>query len=427
MTVLRITINNESLIDNKWLMTDGIEEIGSGESSFLDILALDGYTSIEIYLSPFLASIFRVNIAHISDKKINDDLLLGLVEDNLVEDLESCKPLLMRLSEGDSFIAVLNKSFYEHLINSLSDYVKLVKFIQPISYLTAFEEDKWTVYLSGGSNFVRTSQFEYYLLDDSDFIPETLEMMLDSYEKDSLIIYCDNLDLVESIQTKYKLLCQVETELKYGNLVWNFYNEKTKKFNYKITSDNKQSLIKSSKMLGVVALLYVLVWSIDFAYLLVEKYRLQAQVTKTLTGLIKVDSYQSSLLGKVNDQLNGLAHSKGYYAASDFPFLMSMFLQNMPEVNQSMIVGVKYSTNELTIFLNSQFKDTDIENYAEILRTKKIAMSVSDYTAYQSSQQDEGTKNGGGLLDDDNSKEQKMQNAQWVVSLQEINIVELSK
>lgn len=424
MTVLRIQVNNELLIDNDWFLINGTDDLGSGQASIKDALALDGYDSIEVYLAPFLATVFKVDISHISDRKITDELLLGLVEDNLVEEVENCKPLLMRLSDGGAFVAVLNSAFYQNLIQLFSEHIKLVKFIQPSPYLSAFEDGKWTICLTDEAKYIRTSQFEYYLLDDGDLFPDMLRMMLDSYTEDSIIVYANNQEIINELENKYKLLCKVETEFQYGNLLWNFYNEKSKRFNYKFTQENKSSLIKVGKTLGLICGLYVVFWVVGLGYLVVDKYRLQSQVSKLLTGLIKFDGYQTNLLGKVNDQLGGLAHSKGYYSSRDFVFLMNAFLQNMPEVNQTMIVGVKFSNNTLHVLLNSQFQNNNMDNYIELLRTKRIAMEVTDYASFQSASQGDGKSNNGGGLLDDSDKDQNVKNAQWVVSLHEINTVE---
>lgn len=421
MTIIRIFINNEALTESNWSLVNGSDELGSGTDSIANILALE-YEHIEIYLAPHLATIFKVDIEQISDRKINDELLLGLVEEYLVEDLENCKPLLMRVSSGESYVAILYALFYTQLISEFNEHIKQVKFIQPLPFITEYKDNTWTVFLSKEYKFVRTSLFEYYILDDSGIIPDVLGHMLQNYSGSEINVYAEDVSVVEYIESTYPIQCNKATELHYGTSTWNFYNEKSRRFNLKLNQSNKKSLLKLSKFFGFFASVYVICWVINLGYLIINKYNLQSQVAKNLTGIIRVDSYQANLLSKVDEQLNATYHTKGLFAPSDFAGLFDVFLRNVPEINQSMIVGLKYSGSTLNVFLNSQFTNANFANDREILLTKRILANLSDYSSYQAQNSNNAQNNNGGGILDNNSTDSaaQMSDASWVISLQTV-------
>lgn len=421
MTIIRVFINNEFLIDNDWVLLDGQTESGRGVGSIADIIAME-YEHLEIYLAPQLSTIFKVDIEHISDRKINDELLLGLVENQLVEELDDCKPLLMRLSDGQSYIAVLIAEFYNQLISALKEHVKQVKFIQPLPFITEFVDEQWTVYLTKTSKFIRTSMFEYFLLDDAMPIPDVLDAMLKSESQKVIKLYSDDDSLVEYIQSNYDVKCVSEKELHYGNLIWNFYNEKSKRFNLKFDVSHKNSLFKLARSVVAFVAVCMVFWVINLSYLVVAKYRLQSQITKDLSGIMRVDSYQPTLLSKVNDQLNAIYHTKNLYASNDYVSLFDVFLRSMPDINQRMIVGTKFSNGVLEVFLNSQFSNNNFSNDHEILLSKRILANIDSYQDYQAkNSSDNQSNNGGGILDNNSTATaQQMSDAAWVITLQPV-------
>mgnify|MGYP006340924407 FL=1 len=189
MTILRVFIHNEDLMACNWQLYDALEQTGAGSDSLAAIMKIP-FDAVEVYLSPHLATIFKAELGAVSDRRISDELLLGVIEDNLAEEIDECKPILMRLTDGASYIAVLTRNFYQRLLESLSEHVKQVKFIQPFSYASHYQNNLWTVFLIGEHKYVRTSQFEYFLLDDAAPLPLLLESMLENYTEDSLILYC---------------------------------------------------------------------------------------------------------------------------------------------------------------------------------------------------------------------------------------------
>ncbi|MDD3266222.1 MAG: hypothetical protein PHC75_03460, partial [Burkholderiales bacterium] len=66
------------------------------------------------------------------------------------------------------------------------------------------------------------------------------------------------------------------------------------------------------------------------------------------------------------------------------------------------------------------FSRKNFDEVKEILITKQVLSSITDYQTYQSAQQQNtSNNNGGGILDSDNSSaEQKIEDATWVISLQ---------
>jgi len=424
MTILRVFIHNEDLIACNWQLYDALEQIGAGGDSLLTIMKM-AFDSVEVYLSPHLATIFKAELGAVSDRKISDELLLGVIEDNLAEEIDECKPILMRLTDGESYIAVLTRSFYQRLLESLSEHVKQVKFIQPFSYASHYHDKLWTVFLIGEHKYVRTSQFEYFLLDDAAPLPLLLESMLENYTEDSLILYCEDVAVQEYLEQKYSIKCQLYTEFNYGALLWNFYNEKSKRFNLKLTTEAKTALFKLSKSAGVLLIIYLIYWLLNLGVLVYEKHKLEKQVIQDLNGVVKIEQFTPNLLATIDDKLNTMSHDKGVYSQNDYIFLFATFLKTMPDVNKNMLAGSKYSAQHLQVFLNSQYDPAQFNNDKVILLNKRILATITDYKSYLASQ-DSASKNnnGGGVLDNmdaNGGTAAQMPDPAWVISLQIIS------
>ena len=424
MTILRVFIHNEDLMVCNWQLYDALEQTGAGSDSLSSIMKI-AFDSVEVYLSPHLATIFKAELGAVSDRRISDELLLGVIEDNLAEEIDECKPILMRLTDGESYIAVLTRNFYQRLLESLSEHVKQVKFIQPFSYASHYQDELWTVFLIGEHKYVRTSQFEYFLLDDAAPLPLLLESMLENYTEDSLILYCEDVAVQEYLEQKYSIKCQLYTEFNYGTLLWNFYNEKSKRFNLKLTPEAKTALFKLSKSAGVLLIIYLIYWLLNLGVLVYEKHKLEKQVIQDLNGVVKIERFTPNLLATVDDKLNTLSHDKGMYSQNDYVFLFATFLKTMPDVNKNMLAGSKYSAQHLQIFLNSQYDPAQFNNDKVILLNKRILATITDYKSYLASQ-DSASKsnNGGGVLDNmdaNGSATAQMPDPAWVISLQIIS------
>lgn len=431
MTILRVFINNEDLTSCDWQMLSGLENTGNGSDNLSRIMQME-FEHIELYISPHLATIFKVNLPDISDRKISDELLLGLVEDNLAEEIEDCKPILMRLNEGFSYIAILNRSFHHLLLSNLAEHIKQVKFIQPSSYLTDYVDDCWTVSLIGEHKFVRTSRYEYFLLDDAEPISLVLENMLDSYIGESLLVYSDDNDFVDYVSAKYEFVAKPVSELNYGVMTWNFYNEKSKRFNVKLNSDSKSSLISVGKLLSLFLVVCAVAWLTNLAYLRYEKSTLESIVLNDLKGVITADQFNPNVLSQVDDKLNSVAHDKGVYGNGDYVYLFAVFLKVMPDISKDMIVGNKFTGNQLQVFLNSQYNSAQFYRDSIILKNKRILATITDYKSYQesiNSSSSSQSNNGGGVLDSmDNSSSStataQMVDPAWVITLQTISRME---
>ena len=424
MTILRVFIHNEDLMACNWQLHDTLEQTGSGSDSLAAIMKIP-FDAVEVYLSPHLATIFKAELGAVSDRRISDELLLGVIEDSLAEEIDECKPILMRLTDGESYIAVLTRNFYQRLLESLSEHVKQVKFIQPFSYASHYQDKLWTVFLIGEHKYVRTSQFEYFLLDDAAPLPLLLESMLESYTEDSLILYCEDSTVQEYLEQKYSVKCQLYTEFNYGTLLWNFYNEKSKRFNLKLTPEAKVALLKLSKSAGVLLVIYLIYWLLNLGVLVYEKHKLEKQVIQDLNGVVKIEQFTPNLLATIDDKLNTMSHDKGVYSQNDYVFLFATFLKTMPDVNKNMLAGSKYSGQHLQVFLNSQYDPAQFNNDKVILLNKRILATITDYKSYLASQ-DSATKNnnGGGVLDNmdaNGSTSAQMPDPAWVISLQIIS------
>jgi hypothetical protein len=424
MSVLRIFIENESLTNCQWQLVTGGEIVETGQDDIKQLLEIS-HEQIEVYLAPDLATILKVDLGAISDRKVNDELLLSLVEESLAEEIENCKPLLMRLTDGDAYIAILNRQFHSQLISSFSEHIKSVRYIQPFPYATKFEPGIWTVYLQAGMKFVRTTQYEYFLLDDNQPLPEVLEQMLSDYSADKIIVYGADDAVCDYFQQKFELVCEREHELIFGYPLWNFYNEKSRRFKLKLSSDVQISVKKTLTWLGIIFTIYATGWLGDLIYLSFMRARLETVVASDLNGISTVKEFSPNLLMQIDDKLTSLQHSKGVYAANDFANLFEEFLRTVPDINDSMIVGLKYSSSQLSIFLNSQFDTGRFANDRAILATKRIAADLNDYKTYQSAQtQTNQNNNGGGILDTANnttSTTSQLADSAWVVTLQLIS------
>lgn len=424
MIVLRIFIKNEDLIDNYWQLVDANKVVDFGNSMLGSTLELS-YEQVEIYLAPALSTIFKIDLGSISDRKINDELLLGFAEDYLAEDVEICKPILMRLTEGEAYIAVLNRAFYVALLKHLSEHIKQVKFIQPFPFVTNFEEGVWTIYLVGEDKFVRTSQYEFFLLDDNTLLPLVLDEMLKNYNNNKVIVYADNKLIIDELESKYNLECVIPEEMNYGVVNWNFYNEKSKRFNLKLSLDAKIKLLRLGKIAGAFVTVYFVYWLLSLGSLLIVRSKIENQVVSNLKGIMVVDKFSLDILNQADGKMRDIEHNKAVYFNGDFMPLFEIFLTSMPSIKHSMITGIQYSGNQLQVFLNPQFDSANFLNDKSILVLKRIDASLIDYKDYQASQASNAAKNNnsGGILDNggNNGNSQEMTNAAWVITLQTIS------
>ena len=424
MRILRIFIGQEDLSLINWQLIENNLIADSGSSSLTELL-LATVDPIEIYLAPSLATVIPIDLGEISDRKINDELLLGLVEESLAEEIEACKPILLRLNDGVAYVAIVSRHFYQLLLEKLVNNVKQVRFIQPFAYLVKQEADIWTLYLNGKDKFLRTSAYEYFILDDGSPLPELLEQMLKNYTSPTLALYSDDPELALLITAKYNLSCKTYTELNYGVLTWNFYNEKSKRFNLKVNPATRRSLISLAGVAGIFMVVFIGYWLLNLGFMMYQQQRLQNQVNQDLAGIVASSQFTPNLLAQVDDKLSALEHDKGIYAASDMASLVDVFLKSMPDVSNHMIQGINYSANELVVFLSSQFQPSGFVNDQAILASKRINATLQDYKSYAASLS-AATKNnnGAGVLSNTSSASSSaamLQDAAWVVRLQIIS------
>lgn len=429
MRLLRFFIENEDFTNVNWHLVEGNDLSDSGTTNNLDELLQNSLAAIEVYLSPYLATIVRISLGDVSDKKINDEFLLGAVEDNLAEDVENCKPILMRMSDGNDFVAVLNRFFYQTLLGKLVNQVKQVRFIQPFPYATHYEEGLWTVYMLGSNKFIRTSSFEYFLLDDTLPIPDLLDQLLSTYTADKLILYAEDPQVGELIKQKYALEIMQYAELSYGVASWNFYNEKSKIFNIKLNDETRAKIFSLSRYAAVYGLVFVIFWLINLGYLMVNKSLLEQQISSNLDGIVTTVQFNPNLLAQVDEKIADLEHDKGLYASSDALSLFSTFLKSMPQVSNNMIQGLQYSGSQLKVFLNSQFDPVSFPNNKNVFASKRIDAEITDYKTYQASLDSNDSKNnGGGVLSNTDSKPggaaASLSEVAWVITLQLITRME---
>lgn len=423
MITLRVMVNNHDLTLVDWQLVDDFEIVDSGTDVFANVLQMK-YSSIEVYLASILCAIFKIDLGNVSDRRINDDLLLNMIEDNLAGDIEDSKPILLRLSDGEAYVAVVDRVIYQGLLAGLSEYVKLVKFIQPVPYLTKYEDNLWTVHLVGEDKFIRTSRYEYYLLDDQLPLPELLESMLRDYTQNKLILYAEDLTVKEVLENKYGIKCELNSDLEYGELTWNFYNEKSKRFNFKPNLLAFSAMKQSVKWITSALVVYTIIWLISLTNTIYHRSALEKDIALNLKSIVKDSSYRANLLADVDGELEALSNAKGLYAPSDMMALLNVFLKIMPDVGNNMMQGIEYQNRQLNIFLNDSFDAKQFDSVKSILKTKRINAQLIDYRSYQQTNNNSKQDNSrGGILSSSgmDTSQATVQNAKWVVSMQIIS------
>lgn len=228
MRTLRLFINNDLIDPVNWVMLNDDGSIESGTSSFSELAMFEDIT-LEVYLSVSCCSIFKTSVRGISSKRITEELVLGLIEENLVDEIDDVKAIILRVEDDIAYVAVFNLVFYNSLMLQIQELEKPVRFIQTFAFTTQFNEGSWTVYLSKEQRFLRTSKYEYYNLDDNKPVPILLEDLLIIERPKSLIVYADEGSgyNIEEITKQFDIKClDAANQYEYGNLVWNFYIQK---------------------------------------------------------------------------------------------------------------------------------------------------------------------------------------------------------
>ncbi len=422
MITLRLFIHSEDFENISWQIEEkGINNTYNGPiSQALEIEA----TAIEVYIAPILANIFPIDLSSLGSQKINDELLLNIVEENLADELENSKPILLKIDDSNNFLAILNKKFYNDLIEKLDPVHKKVKFIQPWIYNTAYKDNIWTVYMIEEQAILRTSLYEYYLLDQAseNKIPDLLSFMLSSYTQQEIILYSDHLPLHHVLQNKYQLNIINKVDLNLGEMVWNFYKAKSRKFSIKFSPEYRNQLIKTSKYIALSLLLFFIFWTINLYVLFWHKHIANKEIADKLSPITVEKNVTAELINNSIQNIKDMAHKKGIYNDYDLIPLMQEFLTGF-NGNTDMIIAIKYDNDKLDVFLNNQYKPTDFFIMKNVLIEHMIDMNLQtydDYNNHEQSTQSTAKDSTSTVLDANNNdnKMLKVTDAAFVITIQ---------
>ncbi len=420
MKTLRLFISYDLDDLINWSLVEDNEKELSGSSSFEE-LAQTPCDSLEVYLDANCCSIFKTTITGISDKKLTEELVLGLLEENLVDDIELVIPIIMRIDEEFAYIAVFNREYYSSLIEKIENLNKTITFIQSFVYSTVFNENSWTVYLSDEQNFVRTSKYEYFLLDDKKPIPELLEDMLKSQKPEAIYIYPDKNFNKKSLEKTYNITCNLVTDLpKFGHMIWNFYNRKSSKFKIKFQKPTVSSLQQLFKTFKYFLIFIIIFWLLDASIFVIHNLQLNSQIKAKLKNIVppKTSPFEnlSDIIHVANNKLLLLKHQRGIYDQIDAVPLFQSFLQVVSNINPNDITQINYTYGKLEIFLLQRFDTNQFDSYKNIFATQKISADIISYREYTKNNKPDNSSDSG-LLASLPNQTMISDDTAWVITL----------
>lgn len=417
MKTLRIFIGDKLGEKVQWCFLEDNKVVDTGNSDSGEI-ALFEAMPLEVYLSPSCCSVFKLNVTGIKAKNLTDELVLGLIEDSLADDITQIKPLVMSGMDDIIYVAVFNLEFFTLLMDFIYSLNKPIRFIQSFVYATLFTQGSWTVFLSNNHSFVRTSTYQYYLLDDSKPVPALLtEMLLDKENPpSSLLVYnVDEIDLTSFISRVNTPTDIVNDEYHYGTFVWNFYNQKSSNFNLKLDVGAKKSLLSLLHMSKYFFAFLLLFWFMRAVTLGIDNARIKSSLAQLVHS---TDTENSKMkLNKLRQEIIKDEHDRALYADNDAVPLLRKFLQIVSSIDQNTITAIDYSDHRINIFVNNNFKANEFSSYRHILVINHINASIDDYKIYAKKLKDSEDKSANS---DNNGNLKISDDTAWVIILQSL-------
>lgn len=424
MRILRLFVNQDLSSPLNWVLVEEDGGVSSGTSTFLELAKFEE-GQLEVFIDVNCCSIFKTSVAGISTKKLTDELVLGMLEERLADDIEDVKPIILRVEDDIAYIAILNKIFYTDLIEKLLTLNKPIRLIESFAYATLFEEGSWTVFLSQEQQFVRTSRYEYYLLDETTPIPLTLEEMLKTNNPQGLLLYSDRSEVQNYLEHKLDLTVRlVNNQFNFDDIVWNFHNEKSTKFQIKLDTTAKSSLKHLIQTAKYAAIFIVAFWFLNLIAYTIDSHKIKQEVQSQLGSILPVGTINYATLKMAANKIDQLKHAHGIYANSDAIALFNTFLSIISDIDTNTITQVSYGNGQLNVFLSQSFDTSQFGSYVNILKTQHITATIQDYKTYASQAQassgssgqgsDDSSSQGGGLT----SQPQISDDTAWVVTLQ---------
>lgn len=380
MKILRLFITDQLEAIINWVYIDG-EDIKNGASSFEELAQFTD-VHLEIYLSASCCSILNIKVTGISSRRLTEELVLGLIEESIADDIEEVKPIVLRESEDIAYVAIFNRDYYEMLIRHLSALQKPIRFVQSFVYSTLENENGWTLFLNEDQKFLRTSKYQYFLLDDNKPLPSLLEDMILTEKPASILVYTDEEDTIKELSKLNTEIKLVENAPNFGELNWNFYNQKSTRFNIKIDDAAKGSIFKLLRTAKYAAIILVVAWVVNILILVVNNYKIESLLKSELKNVVKVDNINQNLLQLAANKITSMRHDRGIYDLQDVVPLFEIFLEVVSDISTDDITQINYDRNTLQVFLSDEFDDSQFSSYQNILATKGIELTLQDYKSY---------------------------------------------
>ncbi len=412
MKILRLFITNDLSKPINWVLIND-NEVETGQSSFDDLAGFND-VSLEIYLSTNCCSIFKTNVTGIASKRLTEELMLGLIETSLTDEIDEVKAITLQIEDGVAYVAVFNKIYYQTLMQRLNYLEKPIRFIQSFAFATSFEEKSWTLFLGIDQSFIRTSKFEYYCLDDNRPIPSMLEDMLQLEKPKSLLVYANDDYDIENIANKFDLPCKrANNQLEYGVFVWNFYIQKSTNFNLKLDKKSTKSIFSLLNTVKYLVIFMILFWGLNITMFVVNGIRIKSQINNNLKGVVAVNQINKTIIQTANDKINNLRHLRGIYDDKDAVVLLTKFLQIVSTLTPNDIKQFSYNNGEANIIVGSNFDTSLFNSYKDVLATRKINATIEDYKTYS-----KNNKKKSETADNDiNATTSEIVDAAWVITL----------
>lgn len=421
MRTLRLYLNNQLDQSINWTLVETHGQVVDSGSSLWDEFNGFENVQVEIYLNASCCTIFKTDKVHgISSRQLTDELVLGLLEDNLVDEIEDLKPIVMRVEENLAYIAIFNRAFYEQLIQ----LEKPIKLVQSYVYSTSIDEDakQWTLYLSPEQNFLRVSQFQYYLLDDSLPVPKLLEDLLtnSSDKPGQILVYSDSPHDFDEYKKKFNIdFVPTSEPLEFGVPIWNFYNQKSSSFKLKVEKDTKKSLLRLLRTSKYFMIMIAFFWVINIINIYVHKSKIEAEIKLNMGKIVNVDKMNQSTLDKISEKFVIMAHARALADEIDFLPLFYRFLR-VVSTDPDDITQVEFDKNKytLTIFLRN-FASDQFHNYRDMFKSSHIIAELNNYKSYAKAHKNtkEKDKNDNGSADEKAIDHPISSDTKWVLTL----------
>ncbi len=391
MNILRLFVNNNLDDMVNWVLINSENHTEGGISTWEEI-ALFEDAQLEIYLNSQVCSILHTNISGISIKKLTDSLILSILEESIIDDIEDIKPIILRIEDDTAFVAIFNRMYYNNLITKLNSLQKSVRFVQSFVFSTTFLENHWTIFVDKEQSFIRTSLYEYFLLDNNLPISLVLQDMLKKTQPEKIIIYAENPEIIEAIASNTQLPVIVSHEINFGIPIWNFHNQKSTHFHIKLDAVTKNNLLKLYHILKKFTIFIIIFWLINLLILEINVIKTEKQLKTNLNYITSVQNIDADSLQLVDNKIASMKHERALYYENDFIPILNNVLEIISTINTNSIVQIEYSEGNMKIFLNNNFSPSQFFSFKNILLTKRIIASIEDYKFY-SKQHKEKTEN----------------------------------